>query len=155
MSQNETQTKQASPLSKKLYTTKSKSTGGRDGQTKSLDGNFEANLSTPRELGGAGGSGTNPEQLFASGYSACFLNAVKFVSMQHKVPFDAANSYAEATVSIGHAAIGFGLEVELEVVLPNLAQAEAERIVAIAHQTCPYSNAVRGNVDVQIKVRGQ
>lgn len=141
-------------LSKKLYSTKSRSTGGRDGKTKSLDGNFEADLSTPRELGGPGGLGTNPEQLFASGYSACFLNAVKFICMQQKIQFDANNSYSDATVSIGPIGTGFGLAVELEVVLPNIEQAEAERIVTMAHATCPYSNAVRGNIDVQIRVKG-
>lgn len=141
-------------LDKKLYTTKSRSTGGRDGKTSSLDGTFAADLSTPRELGGPGGLGTNPEQLFASGYSACFLNAVKFICMQQKIQFDANNSYADATVAIGPVGAGFGLEVELEIVLPNLAQAEAERIVAMAHATCPYSNAVRGNISVHIKVKG-
>lgn len=142
-------------LDKKLYSTKSRSTGGRDGKTKSLDGSFAADLSTPRELGGPGGAGTNPEQLFASGYSACFLNAVKYICMQQKLKFDADNSYADATVAIGPVGAGFGLAVELEIVLPNLEQAEAERIVAMAHATCPYSNAVRGNIDVQIKVNGR
>lgn len=142
-------------LDKKLYSTKSRSTGGRDGKTKSLDGSLAADLSTPRELGGPGGAGTNPEQLFASGYSACFLNAVKYICMQQKLKFDADNSYADATVAIGPVGAGFGLEVELEIVLPNLEQAEAERIVAMAHATCPYSNAVRGNIDVQIKVNGR
>ena len=142
-------------LERKLYSTRSKSTGGRDGQTKSLDGSFAAALSTPKELGGLGGEGTNPEQLFASGYSACFLNAVKFICLQQKIHFDAAQSYVEATVAIGPVGKAFGLAVELEVLLPNLEQAQAESIVALAHATCPYSNAIRGNVDVLITVKGK
>lgn len=144
-----------SKLVKKLYVTKSLSKGGRDGMTKSLDSQFQAQLSTPRELGGPGGEGTNPEQLFASGYSACFLNAVKYICLQEKVPFDATNSYAEASVAIGPIEVGFGLEVELNINLPNIEQSKAEEIVRKAHATCPYSNAIRNNVDVHILVKGQ
>lgn len=141
-------------IKSKLYTTKSKSVGGRDGFTKSLDGNFETKLATPKELGGPGGEGANPEQLFASGYSACFLNAVKFVAMQEKIKFDEKESYCEATVSIGPGEVGFALEVELLVALPNLEQSQAEAIVEKAHAVCPYSNATRGNITVNISVQG-
>lgn len=142
-------------LNKKIYETTSLSTGGRDGYTKSLDGSFKAELSTPKELGGPGGAGTNPEQLFASGYSACFLNAVKFICFQEKLVFDAQASSAIAKVAIGPTDIGFGLQVELKISLPNLDQKQAEDIVKKAHATCPYSNAIRGNVDVNIIVEGK
>ncbi|MFP5519181.1 MAG: organic hydroperoxide resistance protein [Bdellovibrionia bacterium] len=142
-------------LAKRLYETTSVSTGGRDGHTRSLDGNFKAELSTPKELGGPGGAGTNPEQLFASGYSACFLNAVKYICFQEKVAFDANASSAKAKVAIGPAEVGFGLQVELTIELPNLDQEKAEEIVKKAHATCPYSNAIRGNVDVSIAVVGK
>lgn len=142
-------------LAKKLYETTSVSTGGRDGQTRSLDGSFQAALSTPKELGGAGGAGTNPEQLFASGYSACFLNAVKHICFQNKIVFDVKSSSAKAKVAIGPTEAGFGLQVELTIELANLEQAKAEEIVKKADATCPYSNAIRGNVDVNIIVVGK
>ncbi len=144
-----------SKLNQKIYTTNSISYGGRDGQTKSLDSNLNIKLSTPKELGGAGGEGSNPEQLFACGYSACFLNAVKFILFQEKEEFDEENSSTQAEVSIGKTNQGFGLEVKLIVNLPNLEHSRAEEVVKKAHATCPYSNAVRGNVDVEIEVRGK
>ena len=144
-----------SQLKNKLYSTKSISYGGRDGKTKSLDSDLNISLSTPKELGGPGGAGSNPEQLFACGYSACFLNAVKFISMQEKETFDAENSFTEAEVSIGKSDVGFGLEVKLTVGLPNLDQKRAEEIVQKAHATCPSSNAVKGNIAVEIKVKGK
>ncbi len=144
-----------SKLNQKIYTTNSISYGGRDGQTKSLDSNLSIKLSTPKELGGAGGEGANPEQLFACGYSSCFLNAVKFILFQEKEEFDEENSSTQAEVSIGKTNQGFGLEVKLIVNLPNLEQNRAEEVVKKAHATCPYSNAVRGNVDVEIEVRGK
>lgn len=136
-----------------LYTTKAQATGGRDGHAKTLDGTFEVQLSTPKELGGAGGTGNNPEQLFAAGYSACFLGAMKFVASQSDgltVPVDAV---VAATVGIGpRAAGGFGLEVALDVTLPGLDAEVAQKLVADAHQICPYSNATRNNIDVKLNV---
>jgi len=135
-----------------LYKTSAKATGGRDGQAATLDGTFNVKLATPKELGGAGGTGNNPEQLFASGYAACFLGAMKFVSSQGgpKVPADTS---VTSTVGIGpRSEGGFGLAVELAVSLPGLAKADAEALVEKAHQVCPYSNATRGNIDVKLSV---
>lgn len=134
------------------YTTKATSTGGREGQTRSEDGRLEHKLSTPKELGGGGGDGTNPEQLFAAGYSACFLGAMKAVAREQKVkvPDDAT---VTATVGIGpRSEGGFGITADLLVTLPGLERAEAEKLVEAAHQVCPYSNATRGNVDVGLTV---
>jgi len=135
-----------------LYKTSAKATGGRDGQAGTLDGTLNVKLATPKELGGAGGAGNNPEQLFAAGYAACFIGAMKFVASQGgpKVPADAS---VTSTVGIGpRSEGGFGLDIELGVSLPGLARAEAEALVAKAHQVCPYSNATRGNVDVRLKI---
>lgn len=135
-----------------LYRTAARATGGRDGQSGTLDGNFSVKLATPKELGGAGGEGSNPEQLFASGYAACFIGAMKFVASQGgpKVPADAT---VTATVGIGpRAEGGFGLEVALAVSLPGVERAAAEALVAKAHEVCPYSNATRNNIDVQLSV---
>jgi Ohr subfamily peroxiredoxin len=136
-----------------LYTTAARATGGRDGQAGTLDGNFSVKLATPKELGGAGGEGSNPEQLFASGYAACFIGAMKFVASQGgttKVPADAT---VTATVGIGpRSEGGFGLEVALEVSLPGVDHAAAEELVAKAHEVCPYSNATRNNIDVKLSV---
>jgi Ohr subfamily peroxiredoxin len=134
------------------YRTTASATGGRDGRTRTVDGKLDLQLSTPKELGGTGGEGTNPEQLFASGYSACFLGALKFAASQLKlqVPADAT---VTATVGIGmRSEGGFGLEVELAVVLPGLDGGDAQRLAEAAHQTCPYSNATRGNIDVHLSV---
>lgn len=135
-----------------LYTTSATSYGGRDGRAVIEDGSLEIELSTPRELGGAGGAGNNPEQLFAAGYSACFIGAMKFVAAKTgvKVPSD---TRITAFVGIGpRAEGGFGLDVELEIALPGLERAAAEALVAEAHQVCPYSNATRGNIDVRLVV---
>ncbi|MGO9133513.1 MAG: organic hydroperoxide resistance protein [Methylovirgula sp.] len=136
-----------------LYRTSARATGGRDGHSGTLDGSFDVKLSTPKELGGAGGSGANPEQLFASGYAACFLSAMKFVASQGggiKVPADAA---VTATVGVGPRSDGgFGLEIGLEISLPGVARGEAEALVEKAHRVCPYSNATRNNVDVKLTV---
>ncbi|MGE9764510.1 organic hydroperoxide resistance protein [Pseudomonas sp. PDM20] len=136
---------------KALYTATATATGGRDGRAISSDGILDVKLSTPRELGGAGGEATNPEQLFAAGYSACFIGAIKFVASQSKkqIPADASIT---GKVGIGQIPGGFGLEVELNINLPGLGQAEAEELVAKAHQVCPYSNATRGNIDVRLNV---
>jgi Ohr subfamily peroxiredoxin len=135
-----------------LYKTSAKATGGRDGHAATLDGALDVKLTTPKELGGGGGAGNNPEQLFAAGYAACFIGAMKFVASQGgpKVPADAS---VTSTVGIGpRAAGGFGLDIDLAVSLPGVAPADAEALVEKAHQVCPYSNATRGNVDVRLKV---
>jgi len=135
-----------------LYTTAARATGGRDGETKLLDGSFSAKLTVPKEMGGPGGEGLNPEQLFASGYSACFLGALKFVAGQEKirVPADAT---VTATVGIGpRSEGGFGITAALAVSLPGIEAAQAQALVEKAHQVCPYSNATRGNVDVQLSI---
>jgi Ohr subfamily peroxiredoxin len=137
---------------KVLYRTQATATGGRDGKASTADGSFQVNLSTPKELGGGGGAGNNPEQLFAAGYSACFIGAMKAVSGQVgvKVPADAT---VTADVGIGpRSEGGFGLDVALNVSLPSLDRADAEKLVAAAHQVCPYSNATRGNIDVKLTV---
>ncbi len=130
------------------YTTIATATGGRDGHARSEDGRFDVSLSTPKELGGAGGDGSNPEQLFAAGYSACFIGALKVAGQQLKVkvPDDVA---VTAKVGIGpRSAGGFGITTDLTVVLPGLDRDQAQQLVDAAHQICPYSNATRGNVDV-------
>ncbi|WP_313535559.1 organic hydroperoxide resistance protein [Sphingomonas sp.] len=130
------------------YTTKATATGGRDGSARSEDGVLDVKLSTPKELGGAGGEGSNPEQLFAAGYSACFIGALKAVGagMKIKVP---AETTVTATVGIGpRSEGGFGITADLLVNLPGLDREEAQKLVDAAHQVCPYSNATRGNVDV-------
>ncbi|MEO3384949.1 organic hydroperoxide resistance protein [Mesorhizobium sp. CAU 1741] len=132
-----------------LYSTNAMSTGGRDGKS-CIDGGREIPLSTPKELGGGGGDGANPEQLFAAGYSACFLGALKAVAPQMKlrVPQDAA---VTATVGIGpRSEGGFGITAALAISLPGLSRDDAERLVEAAHQTCPYSNATRNNLDVAL-----
>ncbi|MBS0247424.1 MAG: organic hydroperoxide resistance protein [Proteobacteria bacterium] len=134
------------------YRTSARATGGRDGQSGTTDGTFNVKLTVPKELGGPGGEGVNPEQLFATGYSACFLGAMKFVASQGgpKVPAD---TTVTATVGIGpRAEGGFGLEISLDVSLPGVPKAEAEALVAKAHQVCPYSNATRNNIDVKLAV---
>ena len=137
---------------KVLYTAAATATGGRDGEAATKDGSFKVKLATPKELGGAGGTGNNPEQLFASGYAACFIGAMKFVASQGgpKVPAD---TKVTATVGIGpRSEGGFGLDVALEVSLPGLDKAEAQKLVDQAHQVCPYSNATRNNVPVRLSV---
>ena len=132
-----------------LYRAYAEATGGRDGRAISSDGVLDVSLATPRELGGAGGEGTNPEQLFAAGYSACFLGALKFVAARdkHKLPTDTS---IEGVVGIGAIPTGFGIEVELRIDLPGLDREEARAIVDKAHIVCPYSNATRGNIDVTL-----
>lgn len=134
-----------------LYIAEATSTGGRDGKSRSSDGKLDVKLSTPKELGGAGGEGTNPEQMFAAGYSACFIGALKFVAGQAKKQLPADSSIT-AKVGIGQIPGGFGLDIDLHINLPGLAQAEAEDLVEKAHHVCPYSNATRNNVDVRLHV---
>lgn len=136
---------------KVLYTAHATATGGREGRAQSSDNALNVSLSTPRELGGAGGTGTNPEQLFAAGYSACFLGALKFVASQERtaIPSEATVS---AKVGIGPIPTGFAITAELSVSLPGIAAEQANDLVKKAHQVCPYSNATRGNVDVVLTV---
>lgn len=135
------------------YTTTATATGGRDGHSATKDGALDVQLSTPKELGGGGGPGNNPEQLFAVGYAACFLGAMKFVASQGgtaKVPNDAS---VTSTVGIGpRSEGGFGIDVALEISLPGVDRAAAEDLVEKAHQVCPYSNATRNNVPVRLSV---
>jgi osmotically inducible protein OsmC len=135
-----------------LYQTAARATGGRDGHTATLDGTFDVSLTIPKELGGPGGPGANPEKLFAAGYAACFLGAMKAVAAQGgpKVPSD---TTVTATVGIGpRSEGGFGLAIALSIALPGLPRADAEALVAKAHQVCPYSNATRNNIDVKLTV---
>ncbi|MBW6527376.1 organic hydroperoxide resistance protein [Sphingomonas sp. RHCKR7] len=132
------------------YSTRATATGGRDGEARSEDGTFAVALSTPRELGGAGGEGANPEQLFAAGYSACFIGALKVAGQQLKVKVPA-DTKVTATVGIGpRSEGGFGITADLLVDLPGVERGEAQQLVETAHQICPYSNATRGNLDVGI-----
>ena len=132
------------------YRAEAKATGGRDGRAVAGDA-IDVKLVTPKELGGAGGPGANPEQLFAAGYSACFLGAMKFVAMQQKQKL-ADDASVTGLVGIGPIPGGFGLEVELRISVPGLTQAAVREIVEKAHHVCPYSNATRGNVEVKLTV---
>ncbi|WP_082668978.1 organic hydroperoxide resistance protein [Pseudoalteromonas rubra] len=132
-----------------IYKAKVSSTGGRDGRSVSSDEKLNVALSTPKELGGLGGEGTNPEQLFAAGYSACFIGALKFVAMQQKVKLPESLSVT-ALVGIGHhpSGIGFAISADLQVNIPGFSHEDAASLIEKAHRVCPYSNAIRGNVDV-------
>ena len=138
-------------IEKVLYRANATATGGREGSAESSDAALKVQLSTPRELGGAGGPGTNPEQLFAAGYSACFLGALKFVAMQDKVALPATTT-VNATVGIGPIPTGFGIEVDLQISIPGVDTAKAQALVEKAHIVCPYSNATRGNIDVRLQL---
>ena len=134
-----------------LFSTTVSVTGGREGKATSADGRFTQVLSLPKELGGPGGDGTNPEQLFAAGYAACFHSAMKLVAKQRKA--DVSDSTITARVSIGALASGgYGLAVELDLHVPNVDRETAQALVEAAHQVCPYSNATRGNVEVTLAV---
>lgn len=136
-----------------LYTAHASATGGRTGNAKSDDGRLEVTLSTPKELGGDGGAGTNPEQMFAAGYSACFLGAMKFVAGQQKLKLSEETQVA-ADVGIGPRddGTGFGIAVTLTVTIPGLDKADAQALVEKAHVVCPYSHATRGNIPVTLNV---
>ena len=134
-----------------LYRAHATATGGRDGRAQSSDGALDARLTTPRELGGAGGDGTNPEQLFAAGYSACFLGALKYVAAREKVTLPA-DTAVHGKVGIGQIPTGFGIEAALTVSLPGVPREQAEALVQQAHIVCPYSNATRGNIDVTVEL---
>ena len=136
-------------IEKILYAATATATGGREGRATSSDNVLDVQLSTPRELGGAGGPGTNPEQLFAAGYSACFLGALKFVAGNQKVALPAATNVT-AKVGIGQIPTGFGIEAELTITAPGLDRDTLQDLVDRAHIVCPYSNATRGNIDVTL-----
>jgi lipoyl-dependent peroxiredoxin len=138
-------------IDKVLYTAHAKATGGRDGRAVSSDGILDVKLVRPRELGGSGSPGTNPEQLFAAGYSACFIGAMKFVATRDKIDLPADLSI-EASVGIGAIPNGFGIEATLKISVPGWPRADAESLVQKAHAVCPYSNATRGNIDVRLMV---
>ncbi|MBI0331706.1 organic hydroperoxide resistance protein [Burkholderia plantarii] len=135
-----------------LYQTSATSTGGRDGRAVSADNKLDVKLAAPRELGGTGAEGTNPEQLFAAGYSACFLSAMKFVAGQTKQTLPA-DTTVTGQVGIGpNDRGGFGLDVELRISLPGLEPEAAKALVDKAHEVCPYSNATRNNVPVRLVI---
>ena len=133
-----------------LYTTRATVVGGRDGHARSEDGLLDVQLSMPKALGGKE-TGTNPEQLFAAGYAACFQSAMAHVARTQKIALT--GSTVTGQVGLATQDVGFKLEVALEVETQGLSQADAEALVATAHQVCPYSNAIRGNVDVAITVK--
>jgi osmotically inducible protein OsmC len=138
-----------------VYTAHAHTTGGRTGSSATDDGRLSVTLDTPKEMGGNGGAGTNPEQLFAAGYSACFLGAIKAVARGDKIKvpddttIDASVSFGENANEGGH---GFNIAVELKVTIPGMDHDAAEALVEKAHGVCPYSNATRGNVDVKLTV---
>lgn len=138
-------------LDKVLYTARATATGGRDGSAVSDDSRLNVKLSVPKGLGGDDGAGTNPEQLFAAGYAACFMGAMKFVAGQQKLVLPADTTIA-SEVGIGPIPTGFGIQVTLNIRVPGVARDTAEAIVQAAHIVCPYSNATRGNIDVTLNV---
>jgi osmotically inducible protein OsmC len=135
-----------------IYKTRATATGGRDGSAKSDDGSVDVKLVVPKEMGGPGGAGANPEKLFAAGYSACFLGAMKAVSgkVGVKVPADAT---VTAEVGFGpRSEGGYGITADLIISLPGIEKAEAQRLAEAAHEVCPYSNATRNNLDVGLHI---
>lgn len=134
-----------------LYTGHATATGGREGTARSSDGSFDIKLTTPKELGGNGAFGVNPEQLFAAGYAACFIGALKFVAGQKKMSL-AADTKIESSVGIGPIPNGFGIQVVMNIHIPGVDRAQAQALVDAAHQVCPYSNATRGNIEVTLNV---
>jgi osmotically inducible protein OsmC len=137
-------------LEKRLYTAVATATGGREGRAKSDDGVLDVALVPPKALGGSGAVGTNPEQLFAAGYAACFGSALQHVARAQKIQPGPVSITAH--VSIGPAGQGFGLAVELVATVPELPREQAEALVHAAHQVCPYSNATRGNIVVDVRL---
>ncbi|MES1934282.1 OsmC-like protein [Salinisphaera shabanensis T35B1] len=138
-------------VDKVLYRAQAKATGGRDGRATSADDQIDLKLTTPKALGGAGGDGTNPEQLFAAGYSACFIGAMKVVAGKQNVSLPQDLSVT-GEVGIGPSGEAFGIEVTLNISLPDMDKDQADKLVEAAHQVCPYSNATRGNIDVTLNV---
>ncbi|RZL33260.1 MAG: organic hydroperoxide resistance protein [Rubrivivax sp.] len=141
-------------IEKALYTATATATGGRAGTAKSSDGVLDLALTTPKELGGNGAVGTNPEQLFAAGYSACFIGAMKAVAGKQKISLPAEVSIT-SDVAIGPHANkpgAFGIQVDMKISVPGMERAQLEELVKTAHEVCPYSNATRGNVDVTLTI---
>ena len=141
----------AQKLEKVVYTAYAQATGGREGHVKSDDGAMDFPLTTPKELGGAGTFGVNPEQMFAGGYAACFIGALKVVAGKEKVKLPEATKIA-GEVSIGPIPGGFNIAVVLNISLPGLEASTANDLIEKAHLVCPYSNATRGNIDVELKL---
>lgn len=137
-------------LEKRLYTASATATGGRDGRVKSDDGTLDLGLTVPKGLGGPGGAGTNPEQLFAAGYSACFGGAVGHLARLQKITTGPV--HVTASVTIGPVGGAFGIAVELVVAIPEMPRDQAEALVRAAHEVCPYSNATRGNIVVDVRL---
>jgi len=137
-------------LDKVLYTATATATGGRDGRIKSSDGILDQPLKTPKGLGGPGGEGTNPEQLFAAGYAACFGSALALVARMQKI--EVGQVAITANVSIGTVGQAYGLKVELAATVPGATPEQAEALLKAAHEVCPYSNATRGNIEVDLRV---
>ena len=138
-------------IDKKAYTAHATSVGGRNGKSESSDGALKVQLATPREMGGDGSAGTNPEQLFAAGYSACFLGALKLVAGKENVSLPD-DTRIEGAVGIGPIPTGFGIRAELTISAPGVDRNTLEGLVQKAHVVCPYSNATRGNIDVKLTV---
>jgi osmotically inducible protein OsmC len=138
-------------VEKVLYTAKATAHGGRDGKVATNDGKLDVVVVPPAEMGGSG-QGTNPEQLFAAGYAACFHSALKLVARKARQDADGSTVTAEVGIGPINGGAGYGLEVVLEVSLPGADRAVAEELVAKAHEVCPYSNATRGNIKVDLKV---
>ena len=141
------------PVNALYHTTATASGGGRDGHTELKDGTLAFDLGIPKELGGPGGDKANPEKLFALGYSACFLGALRVAAGQTKIKVPEGTTVT-ATIGIGpRSEGGFGITADLDVYLPGLPEAEAHKLVEVTHTICPYSNATRGNVDVKTTTR--
>ncbi len=141
------------PVDAKYKTTATASGGGRDGKTSLADGTMDLQLTVPKELGGPGGDGANPEKLFALGYSACFLGAMRVASTQTKIKVPDGTTVT-ATVGIGpRSEGGFGITAALDVLLPGLAHDDAQKLVEATHGICPYSNAIKASVDVVTTTR--
>ncbi len=140
-------------LEKVMYTAHTTATGGRDGVVRSDDGKLDVRLDPPKQMGG-NGTGTNPEQLFAAGYAACFIGAMKFVAGKQglKIPDDAAIDSKVSLGPLGAAEKGFGIAVEMLVHLPGVERTTAQELIEETHKVCPYSNATRGNIDVNISL---
>lgn len=136
-------------IEKVVYRAEATATGGREGRAVSSDKHLDIKLTLPKEMGGAGGEGTNPEQLFAAGYSACFMGALKFVAGKEKVSLPS-NYSVTGLVGIGPIPTGFGIEVELKISMPGLDRKVAGDLIEKAHVVCPYSNATRGNIGVTL-----
>jgi len=138
-------------LEKVVYTAHATATGGRNGYAKSSDGALDVKLTAPTEMGGSGAEGANPEQLFAAGYAACFIGAMQYVAQQQKIDLPEGLSI-DAAVSIGPIPVGFNIAVDMQIKMPGMDKSAAEAIVEAAHQVCPYSNATRNNIAVNLAI---